>query len=122
MIKNKEYWDYKNIQKLMNLYDLEIILNANGTLSVRGANDCYYDTYNNKEEYDNFRDLVDDLDVLHFDLLVDDLLWTYDLCYDDFEYWVDIWEWLSYHYLETAYNCEVPYDDIDLLGLVCNGK
>ena len=117
---NKSYWDYKNISQLLELYEFDIILNDDLTLSVRdlqGANLGDIES----EKFKTFDEIIDRMEAYHYDYIVRSLEEIYDINEMYFDDWKDMYKWLKENEMDTNYNRNIPYWEIDMLGLICGG-
>lgn len=113
---NREYWDYKNINELLDLYEFDIIVNEDLTLSVRdrqGAN------LGNIEEdkFNTFTEIIDRMEAYHYDYIVKSMEDVFGVYESDYEDWYDMYLHLKRRY----YDKDITKWDIDMLGLICTG-
>lgn len=111
-MNNKDYWDYKNILELLNIYGFELIVNDDFTLSLKdleGANlgDIESDTFK------DFDDVIDRLEIYHYDYIVRDLEEQFDIKEENFDNWKEIYRYLKKEN-KNSY-------DTDILGLIVGG-
>lgn len=104
---NKDYWDYKNISELLDLYEFQLIVNDDLTLSLidlQGANLGGIES----ETFRTFDEVSHRLEIYHYDYIVRALEETFDVKETDFENWREMYEVLK------------RYDtwDINMLGLI----
>lgn len=110
---NKMYWDYKNISELLELYEFEIIVNDDLTLSLidlQGGNLGNIES----EKFNNFDDIIERLEIYHYDYIVRSLEEEYNINESDFDTWEDMYNWFK--------NKNWHNWDIDILGLICNAS
>lgn len=114
---NKDYWDYKNVLEVLDLYEFELLINDDLTLSVydiQGGNLGNIEA----ERFDNFNELMERLDIYHQDYIIKDL----EERYDEIEYdnWLDFYNKLIQ---EEDYKKGIGFNwDIDILGLITKGE
>lgn len=109
---NKNYWDYKNITELLGLYEFEIIVNDDFTLSLKDLQGGNLGNIES-EKFNNFDDIIDRLDNYHYDYIVRALEEEYNISESDYNDWEHM-----YRYLKS--NNKKSWD-IDMLGLICGG-
>ena len=109
---NKTYWDYKNISELLDVYEFDIIVNDDLTLSVydrQGGNLGDIES----EKFNTFDDIIERMDAYHYDYIVRALEEIYYVNESDFDNWEDMYKYLK---TQEDYNCSW---DVDMLGLIC---
>ena len=104
---NKDYWDYKNISELLDVYEFKLIVNDDLTLSLidlQGANLGRIES----ETFKTFDDVIHRLEIYHYDYIVKDIEETFDVKETDFENWREMYDVLK------------RYDtwDVNMLGLI----
>ena len=112
---NKDYFDYKNISQLLDLYEFDIIVNDDLTLSVhdrQGGNLGGIES----EKFNTFDDIIERMDAYHYDYIVRALEEIYDISESDFDNWHEMYNYLK---LQKDHNCSW---DVNMLGLICGGK
>lgn len=114
---NKDYFDYKNISQLLDLYEFDIIVNDDLTLSVE---DRQHGNLGNieSEKFETFDDIIDRMDSYHYDYIVRALEDIYDINESYFNDWKEMYNWLKENELDTNHNCDIPTWGIDMLGLI----
>ena len=109
---NKDYFDYKNISELLDVYELDIIVNDDLTLSVydrQGGNLGDIES----EKFNTFDDIIERMDIYHNDYIVRALEEINDVNESDFDNWEDMYKYLK---TQEDHNCSW---DVDMLGLIC---
>lgn len=107
---NKKYWDYKNITELLNLYEFEIVVNNDLSLSLvdlQGGNLGNIES----ESFKDFDEIIERLDIYHYDYIVRALEEEFNISENDFNDWKDM-----YNHLKNKTSW-----DIDILGLIVGG-
>ena len=98
---NKDYFDYKNISELLDVYELDIIVNDDLTLSVydrQGGNLGDIES----EKFNTFDDIIERMDIYHNDYIVRALEEINDVNESDFDNWEDMYKYLK---TQEDHNC-----------------